>query len=59
MSAHVVLNLLNGFRKKDSLIYYVKVLLIFSNVLNKFNKIGAQMLGYIYHMTLKLFIHLI
>ena len=49
----VLLNFLNKFRKR----YHARLaeyLSIFSNQFNKFNNIGAGMLDYIYHMTLKL-----
>ena len=57
MSAHVLLNLLNGLGKR------VKcetrglpiILSLFRNEFNKFNNTGACMLGSIHHMTLKLF----
>ena len=51
MSAHVLLNLLNEFRKRDLL----SILSLFRNEFNKFNNTGARMLDSIYHMTLKLF----
>ena len=43
MSAHVLLNLFNELGKS-----------FFRNEFNKFNNTRAQMLDYIYHMTLRL-----
>ena len=47
MSALVLLNSLNGLRKRDKMRGL-------HNKLNKFNNTGARMLDSIYHMTLKL-----
>ena len=54
MSAHVILNLLNEFRKRDEMRGLSSFLSLFRNEFNKFNYIGARMLDSIYHMTLKL-----
>ena len=55
MSAHVLWNLLNEFRKRDKMRGLSIILSLFRNEFNKFNITGAQMLDFIYHMTLKLF----
>ena len=55
MSAHVLLNLLNKFRKRDKM----RGLPFFRNEFNTFNNIGAPMLDSIYHMTLQLLLNLI
>ena len=49
MSDHVLLNLLNEFRKRDA------PLSLFRNEFNKFNNTGAQMLDSIYPMLSKYF----
>ena len=51
MSAHVLLNLLNEFRKRDKMQGLPSILSPFCNKLNKFNNTGAQMLDSVYHMT--------
>ena len=51
MSAHISLNLLNEFRKRDKV---RGLAILFRNESNKFNNTGARMLDYIYHMTLRL-----
>ena len=53
MSAHVLLNLLNGLGKRDTMQGLLSILPLFCNGLNKFNNTRAQMLDYIYHMTLR------
>ena len=53
MSAHALLNLLNELGKSDKMQGVPIILSLFSNELNKFNKTGARMLDFIYHMTLK------
>ena len=55
MSAHVLLNSLNQFRKRDKMRGLQSILSLFRNKFNKFNNTGAQMLDSIYHMKLKLF----
>ena len=55
MSANVLLNLLNELRKRDKMGGLPRILSLFCNEFNKFNNIGAQMLGSIYHMTLQVF----
>ena len=54
MSVHVLLNLLNEFRKRDKMRGSLSILSLFRNELNKFNNSGARMLDSIYHMALKL-----
>ena len=54
MSAHVLLNLLNDLWKRDKIPGLPSILSLFpNNLFNKFNTARAQMLDYIYHMTLK------
>ena len=53
MSAHVILIVLNEFRKRDKMLGFI--LSLFRNEFNKFNNTGARMLNSIYHMTLKSF----
>ena len=55
MSADVLLNLLNEFRKRDKMRGLPSILSIFGKKFNKFNNTGARMLDSIYHMTLILF----
>ena len=50
MSAHVLLNLLNEFRKSDKK-RGLQSISFFRNEFNKFNKTGAEMFDGIYHMT--------
>ena len=54
MSANVLFNLLNEFRKNNKMRGLLSILLLFCNEFNKFNNTGARMLYSIYHMTLKL-----
>ena len=54
MSAHVLLNLLNEFRKRDKMRGLPSILSLFRNEFNKFNNTRARMLDSIYHMTLRL-----
>ena len=54
MSAHVLLFLLNELRKRDKMRGLQRILSIFCNEFNKFNKTRAQMLDSVYHMALKL-----
>ena len=54
MSGHVLLNLLNKFRRRDKIRGLPSILSLFRNEFNKFNNTGARMLDSIYHMTLKL-----
>ena len=56
MSAHVLLNLLNELRKSDKMQGLLSILSLFRNWFNKFNNTGAQMLDFIYHMTLKSYV---
>ena len=53
-STHVVLNLLNKLGKRDKMRGLPRILSLFRNEFNKINNTGAQMLDYIYHMTLKI-----
>ena len=55
MSAHVLLNLLNEFGKRDKMRGLPSILSLFRNKFNKFNNTGARTLDSIYHMTIKLF----
>ena len=54
MSAHVLLNLLNEFGKRDQMRGVSSILSLFRNDFNKFNNTRARMLYSIYHMTLRL-----
>ena len=51
MSAHVLLNLLNEFGKRDKMRGLPSILSLFRNELNKFNNTRPRMLISIYHMT--------
>ena len=51
MSAHVLLNLLNELGKRDKMRGLPRILSLFRNEFNKFNKTRARMLDSIYHMT--------
>ena len=52
MSAHVLLKLLNKLGgKRDKMRCLPRILSLFRNKFNKFNKTRAQMLDSIYHMT--------
>ena len=55
MSAPILLNLLNELGKRDKMQGLARILFLFHNEFNKFNKIRAIMLDSIYHMTLRLF----
>ena len=54
MSAHVLLILLNELGKRDKMRGLPSILTLSRNVFNKFNKIRARMLDFIYHMTLRI-----
>ena len=54
MSAHVLMNLLNQYGKRDQMRGLPRILSLFSNGFNKFNNTRAWMLDSIYHMTLRL-----
>ena len=54
MSAHVLLNSLNEYRKRDKMRGLPSILSLFRNEFNKFNNTRARMLDSIYHMTLRL-----
>ena len=51
MSASVLLNLLNEFRKRDKMQRLSSILSLFCNEFNKFNNTSARMLDSIYHKT--------
>ena len=53
MSAHVLFNLLNKLGKRDKMRGLLRILSLFRNEFNKFNRTRARMLNSIYHMTLK------
>ena len=53
MSAHVLLNLLNEFRKRGKMLGLPNILSLFGNKLNKFNNTRARMLDYDIKITLK------
>ena len=53
MSAHVLLNLLNEFGKRDKMRGLPNILSLFGNELNKFNNTRARMLDYDIKITLK------
>ena len=53
MSAHVLLNLLNGLRKREQMRGLLSILSLFHNKFNRFNNARASMLDSIYHMTLR------
>ena len=55
MSAHVLLNLLNEFGKRDKMRGLPRILSFFCNELNKFNNTRARMLDSFYHLTLRSF----
>ena len=59
MSAYVLLNLLNELGKRDKMRGKPRILSLFRNEVNKFNKTRARMLDSIYHMTLRLLRNLI
>ena len=55
MTAHVLLNLLNEFGKRDKMPGVPSILsFFFRNEFNKFNNTIARMLDSIYHTTLRL-----
>ena len=54
MSAHVLLNLLNEWGKRDKMRGLPSILSQFCNEFNKFNNTRARMLDSIHHMTLSL-----
>ena len=53
MSAHVLLNLLNEFGKRDKMRGLPSILSLFRNEFNKFSNTGARMLNFFHHMTLR------
>ena len=52
MSAHVLLNLLDEFKKRDKMQGLLSILSIFHNKFNKYNNTGACILDSIYSRTL-------
>ena len=54
MSVHVLLNLLNAFKKIDKMRGLSSILFLYRNESNNFNNTGARMLDSVYHMLLKL-----
>ena len=54
MSAHVLLNLLIELGKRDKMRGKPRILSLFRNEFNKFNKARARKLDSIYHMTLRI-----
>ena len=54
MSAHVLMNLLIEFGKRDTIRGLPSILSLFRNEFKKINKTRAQMLDSIYHMALRL-----
>ena len=54
MSVHVLLNLLNKLKKRDTMQGLSIILSIFRNEFNNFNNTGAGMLDSIYQMTLRI-----
>ena len=59
MSAHVLLNLLNEFRKRDKMRGLPSILSFFRNEFYESNNTRARMLDSIYHMTVRLLRNLI
>ena len=55
MSAHVLLNLLNEWKKRDKLRGVSSILCLFRNRFNKSYNTGTRMLDSIYHMTYRIF----
>ena len=53
ISAHVLLNLLIEWGKRDKMRGLPSILSLFRNEFNKFNNTRARMLDSIYHMTLR------
>ena len=51
MSAHVLLNLLNEFGKRDKMRGLPIIVSLFRNSFNTFNNTRARMLVSIYHIT--------
>ena len=50
MSAHVLLNILNELRKRDSMRGLLSIMSLFCNKFNKFNNTGARILDSFYHI---------
>ena len=55
MSAPVLLNLLNEWRKSDKMRGLPSIVSLFRKEFNRFNDTGARMCDSVYHMSLKLF----
>ena len=54
MRAHVLLNLLNEFGKRDKMRGLPRILSLFRNEFDKFNNARARILDSIFHMTLRI-----
>ena len=54
-----ILKLSNELEKREEMRGLPRILSLFRNKLNKFNNIGAQLLGSIYCMTIKLLLNCI
>ena len=54
MSAHVLLNSLNEFRKSYEIARLAEHFITYSQQVYLFNNTGARVIDYIYHMILKL-----
>ena len=54
MSAHVLMNILNEFGKRDKMRGLLRNLSLFRKEFNKINNTKARMLDSIYHMTLRI-----
>ena len=54
MSAHVLLNLVNEFGKRDKMRNLLSIFWLFRNKFYKFNNTRGRTFDSIYHMTLKL-----
>ena len=54
MSAHVLLNLLNGLGKRDKMRGLPSILSLFRNEFNKFNKTRARMLDFYLSSDIKI-----
>ena len=59
MSAHVLLNLLNEWGKRDKMRGLPSILSLFRNKINKFNNTRVRMLDSIYHNDIKITLNLI
>ena len=57
MSAHVLLNILNEYGKRDKMRGVPSILSLFRNEFNKFNNTRARKLDFIYHITLTQYVN--